>query len=212
MLLLYHLKVNLAYGFQFLGRTTIVIAHRLSTVRDADCIHVMGSGMVLESGTHDELLRNEKGTYAHLVHTQQLRDNCPQKLDDTSTDLVTDDGESKEDIKTAARCDSPLGRRETGTRSLANEIWKQRQEQDGGTAKNGHSIPYLFKRIGGLDPKSYKRYAIGSFFAICRFCAMLHSIDLTNSNSKVMVLYIQLWVLSMVWINLVSPSPLLTIL
>ncbi|KAF9510735.1 hypothetical protein BS47DRAFT_1251322, partial [Hydnum rufescens UP504] len=38
------------------GRTTITIAHRLSTIKDAGCIYVMGDGLVLEQGTHDELL------------------------------------------------------------------------------------------------------------------------------------------------------------
>ena len=51
------------------GRTTVVIAHRLSTVRDADRIVVMSSGKVVEQGTHDDLLR-KKGLYAQLVSTQ----------------------------------------------------------------------------------------------------------------------------------------------
>ncbi|MGI5460676.1 ABC transporter ATP-binding protein [Streptomyces sp. CA-249302] len=47
------------------GRTTFVVAHRLSTVRGADRIVVMGDGRILESGTHDELLRHG-GAYTHL--------------------------------------------------------------------------------------------------------------------------------------------------
>ncbi len=48
------------------GRTTLVIAHRLSTVRSADRIAVMGEGKIVESGTHDELMRHN-GAYAALV-------------------------------------------------------------------------------------------------------------------------------------------------
>jgi ATP-binding cassette subfamily B protein len=51
------------------GRTTIVIAHRLATVRHADVIHVIRDGRVVESGTHDELKRNA-GLYAHLHNLQ----------------------------------------------------------------------------------------------------------------------------------------------
>ncbi|ONI88306.1 hypothetical protein ALI144C_07045 [Actinosynnema sp. ALI-1.44] len=51
------------------GRTTVVIAHRLSTVRDADRIVVMDSGRVVESGSHADLLAHN-GLYAELVATQ----------------------------------------------------------------------------------------------------------------------------------------------
>jgi len=51
------------------GRTTTVVAHRLSTVRHTDCIHVIEAGRLLESGTHDELLV-ANGTYAALWRLQ----------------------------------------------------------------------------------------------------------------------------------------------
>lgn len=51
------------------NRTTIVIAHRLSTVRQADCIHLMEAGQIIESGTHEELL-TLNGGYAALWRLQ----------------------------------------------------------------------------------------------------------------------------------------------
>ena len=53
------------------GRTTIVVAHRLSTVRDADLIVVMADGQAVESGTHEQLLARE-GAFARLVKAQAL--------------------------------------------------------------------------------------------------------------------------------------------
>jgi len=52
-------------------RTTIVIAHRLSTVKNADKIFLLGSGELLESGTHDELIKKE-GKYYNLQKAQLL--------------------------------------------------------------------------------------------------------------------------------------------
>lgn len=65
-------KVQAALDELSKGRTTLVIAHRLSTVRDADKIVVMDRGRVLEEGTHDDLLA-QSGTYAAL-HQMQMRD------------------------------------------------------------------------------------------------------------------------------------------
>ena len=54
------------------GRTTLVIAHRLSTVRDADRIVVLDRGRVVETGTHDQLMVAAGGTYRRLVEHQVL--------------------------------------------------------------------------------------------------------------------------------------------
>jgi ATP-binding cassette subfamily B protein len=51
------------------GRTSLVIAHRLSTIREADQILVVGTGRIIERGTHEELLA-AGGLYADLYHTQ----------------------------------------------------------------------------------------------------------------------------------------------
>ena len=48
-------------------RSTIVIAHRLVTVKGADKIVVLGEGRVVEKGTHEELIRIEGGHYRNLV-------------------------------------------------------------------------------------------------------------------------------------------------
>ena len=63
------LLIQEALGELLQGRTSFVIAHRLSTVRRADVIYVIESGRVAESGTHEELLRAD-GSYARIYRSQ----------------------------------------------------------------------------------------------------------------------------------------------
>jgi len=56
------------------GRTSIVIAHRLATVKKADKIIVMDLGQIVEQGTHDELLKKENGYYKNLYEVQFLKE------------------------------------------------------------------------------------------------------------------------------------------
>ena len=69
-------------------RTTIMIAHRLSTVRQADRIIVMQDGAAAEQGTHDELLSIENGIYHGLVVSQRIE---YLERQETGLDEVADD-------------------------------------------------------------------------------------------------------------------------
>ncbi|KAG6684444.1 hypothetical protein I3843_12G065200 [Carya illinoinensis] len=53
------------------GRTTVVVAHRLSTIRNADVIAVVQGGEVIETGNHEELISNPNSAYASLVQLQE---------------------------------------------------------------------------------------------------------------------------------------------
>lgn len=63
------LQVQAAFDELMAGRTSFVVAHRLSTIRNADCILVMRDGQIIERGTHDELLA-AGGFYAELYRSQ----------------------------------------------------------------------------------------------------------------------------------------------
>lgn len=64
------MKIQNAFDKMMEGRTSFVVAHRLSTIREADCILVMKSGHIVEQGTHAELLANG-GFYAELIRSRE---------------------------------------------------------------------------------------------------------------------------------------------
>ena len=63
------LKIQNAFATLMRGRTSFVVAHRLSTIESADCILVMNAGRIVEQGNHRELLA-KGGFYAHLYNSQ----------------------------------------------------------------------------------------------------------------------------------------------
>ena len=63
------LKIQEAFGKMMQGRTSFIVAHRLSTIQSADVILVMKDGNIIEQGNHEELLK-QKGFYANLYESQ----------------------------------------------------------------------------------------------------------------------------------------------
>ncbi|GLI63941.1 hypothetical protein VaNZ11_007082 [Volvox africanus] len=76
------------------GRTTVVVAHRLSTIKDADAIAVVQGGRVVELGTHEGLLKDENGAYSILVKLQMHA--LPSAGEETEQGAPEDDIEEVE--------------------------------------------------------------------------------------------------------------------
>ncbi|CAF1229642.1 unnamed protein product [Rotaria sordida] len=76
------------------GRTTIVIAHRLTTIQNAHQIYVLDNGTVIEQGTHETLMTKERGKYQSMVKRQQM-----QRIDDDNDDMISIQKITEEDEK-----------------------------------------------------------------------------------------------------------------
>jgi len=129
-----------------------VIAHRLSTVVDADLIYVMGGGSVLEQGTHDELM-TENGSYAKLVHAQRL-DHGNAAMED-----VDEEGEEKDATGFLSVAQSSKGASRSTVNISSQTIVAPEQ-----------SVWSLIQQLAVLIPDTKYMYAWGSFFGIRKCC------------------------------------------
>ncbi len=63
------IRIQRAFNKMMQGRTTFIVAHRLSTIKEADVILVMNAGKIIEQGSHEGLLE-QKGFYYNLYNSQ----------------------------------------------------------------------------------------------------------------------------------------------
>jgi ATP-binding cassette subfamily B (MDR/TAP) protein 1 len=142
-----------------LGRTTVIIAHRLSTVKDADRIFVVGDGLVLEHGTHSQLLGNPDGPYSCLVTAQNLRNQSEvttKKSENASA--VSDEAEEMQTVAEDIVC-----RNTTHTLTKNGE----RGNEYGHETVPEYNLLYMVKRIGGLKLAGWLSYGCGIIAAFC---------------------------------------------
>ena len=76
----------------FIGRTTIVVAHRLSTIQSSDVIFAFKDGHIVESGTHDTLMKITSGVYQQLVESQTFKDDEPPAEEEAVDEVFEESG------------------------------------------------------------------------------------------------------------------------
>ncbi|KAG8389626.1 hypothetical protein BUALT_Bualt02G0248600 [Buddleja alternifolia] len=74
------------------NRTTVIVAHRLTTVRNANMIAVIHQGKMVEKGTHAELLQDPEGAYSQLIHLQEANRDSENVDDKAKSGMSVDSG------------------------------------------------------------------------------------------------------------------------
>ncbi|XP_042540423.1 ATP-dependent translocase ABCB1 [Dipodomys spectabilis] len=142
------------------GRTTIVIAHRLSTVRNADVIAGFDDGVIVEKGNHDELMR-EKGVYYKLV-TMQTGGNEIE----LENDLYGPNGETHNVDMSSKDSRSSLLRRKSSRRSIHSPQDEERKPSTKEEALDENVPPVSFWRILKLNLTEWPYFVVGIFCAV----------------------------------------------
>ncbi|KAH9619688.1 hypothetical protein KSS87_015757 [Heliosperma pusillum] len=82
------------------NRTTVVVAHRLSTVRNADIIAVIQQGKVVEKGHHSELVKDPEGAYSQLIHLQEMTKDSGQS--DKDGDMLRQASKKRSSLRSSS--------------------------------------------------------------------------------------------------------------
>lgn len=147
------------------GRTTIVIAHRLYTVKDADNIVVMTDGEVVEQGKHDELLSKKDSVYAGLVEAQSLAHEV--QVDSSSPD-GQDVGkiESRRSVISEEAIDKTKSRQEHPSLTTSEATGRKEAVGEDVSGPKTYSLWTLIKFIVRFNAADWKLMAVGCFFSI----------------------------------------------
>lgn len=141
------------------GRTTVVVAHRLSTIRNADKISVIKDGEIVESGSHNDLLQLPNGAYRQLIELQQVRAAQQAQHEDNTLDpdsiVLHGDGSHA-----AASKDHPSASK-TGADSLQAEFADQGDDSDKEAEKKPFVDRGVFVRAFKLNRAEWLYISLG---------------------------------------------------
>ncbi|XP_047055174.1 ABC transporter B family member 9-like [Lolium rigidum] len=135
------------------GITTLIVAHRMSTVRNADCIAVVHQGKVVEQGAHDQLIKDPDGAYCQLTRLQQAHTDEMREVPSMSDSRLKSTSLS---IEKSIR-DSPRNRRQQSIKLLG---------QSGSDDLHGHANTSRHEHKECGDSEAAKKAPIGRLFIL----------------------------------------------
>jgi len=141
------------------GRTSIVIAHKLSTIRNAHNIVVMSEGRIIEQGTHNQLLDNQS-TYYNLVEAQQIA-AVTQDKDEEEVELI-EENDILQRIPTSRSDEVPALLRTTTSRSISRTVL----EKNTGHETTKYGLWTLIKLVASFNKNEMSIMFFGLFCSI----------------------------------------------
>ncbi|XP_071741863.1 ABC transporter B family member 21-like [Rutidosis leptorrhynchoides] len=150
------------------NRTTVIVAHRLSTVRNADMIAVIHRGKMVEKGSHSELLQDPEGAYSQLIRLQEVNNvSEDQDKSETGIDLRRLSSQKSSYRRSMSR-GSSSSRSLSASMSFGLPIGVHTSEpaniEEGESSKNAPKVP--IRRLAYLNKPEIPVLIIGSIAAI----------------------------------------------
>ncbi|KAL8162250.1 hypothetical protein V2J09_013739 [Rumex salicifolius] len=146
-----------------INRTTLVVAHRLSTVRNAHQIAVIHQGKVVEKGTNSELLKDPEGAYSQLIKLQEETPRSLNQRQASSSSLHSLSRKSSERLGSSRRSLSFMS-----NIGLENVLSMSLEAND--TTDENHGNQVSIKRLASLNKPEVPALLLGTLFAIINGC------------------------------------------
>lgn len=149
-----------------IGRTTIIVAHRLSTIRNADIIAVIQDGHIHESGSHEDLIGDDSSLYASLIRLQQTKGRNATALHHHHEDFTSSTISAADANNTSSRRLSLMSRS-----SSANSVTGPGRASLGGVDQTGFMdeqkfpVPSL-RRLLALNAPEWRQACMGGVSAV----------------------------------------------
>lgn len=143
------------------GRTTIIVAHRLSTIKNADVIAVVENGQVKEIGSHDGLIKEENGLYTSLVRLQRME--IEKSKEENNCDVLSPSSNKDFDDAKRNNCLSDVSK-SNPTNFVAGSVGSLARINN--SLKDSKRSTPSFWRLLRLNRPEWKQATIGCLSAI----------------------------------------------
>ncbi|XP_073138932.1 ABC transporter B family member 3-like [Henckelia pumila] len=164
--------VQEALDMVMINRTTLIVAHRLSTVRNADVIAVIQHGKIVEKGSHSELTQNLDGAYSRLIQLQKFdKDSSQNSLNHLDGEEITADSRHHSNqpisfLRSISRGSSGIGNSSRHSLSAVNKLdslFDEPKSPISSQHKVEHKIPLY--RLARLNKPEIPELVLGSLAA-----------------------------------------------